>query len=141
MPAHPFSVHFPVALLLIAAAAYLVGLFRMGIVFIPAAMVAHGLGVLGLIAAILTGRAAQAYVTRTPALEPLLERHELLAYLTTWVYLLLGVWMYLRKGKTSQAEQALFTLCFAAVTALMAWSAHLGGVMVYQHGAGVQLTP
>lgn len=137
MPLHPLVVHFPVALLLVAALAYLAGLIFPGKGFGTMGFYLHIGGLVGSVAALLTGDAAEAGVIHTPLIHEMVERHESLSQLATWAFGLLGVWVFLRNQSKIALEKWAFVILFWAVCGLMAYSAHLGGRMVYEEGAGV----
>ncbi|MDX1908828.1 MAG: DUF2231 domain-containing protein [Bacteroidia bacterium] len=140
MEAHPFSVHFPVALLLVAGVSYGVSLFRDTAFFRRAGLYLHLLGVSGLVLAILTGRAAQAAARSQHPPEDLIRQHELSGYVVLWLAAMLLVWVWLRP-KATRREFMAITLILAAVLGLLIWDASLGGTLVYRYGIGVDAPP
>ncbi len=139
MDFHPAIIHFPIALLIAAGGFYLSARFREQATFYRAAWLLHVAGLVGSIAAVLTGRSAEGSLTLTPALESLLEPHQLMGYATTWLFALLAVWQYLRQGRGPAWEQWLFLSAYFLALGVMTYGAYLGGQMVYQHGAGVEI--
>ena len=97
----------------------------------------HIVGLGTMLIAILSGRQAQADATLTPNAESLLNTHEISAYALVWIYGMLLVWQYLRLGRALKWEKMLFAVLFAAASALMFFSAHLGGRLVFEEGVGV----
>jgi uncharacterized membrane protein len=138
MDLHPATVHFPIALLMAAGGFYVASRFREQATFYRAAWLLHLVGLAGSIAAVLTGRNAEGNLTLTPALEDLLETHQLMGYATAWLFALLAVWQYLRQGRGKPLEQWLFLTAYWLSLGVMIYGAWLGGQMVYEHGAGVQ---
>ncbi len=101
----------------------------------------HAIGVVSLLVAILSGRQAEGILGEGNVLEPLVEQHELMGYLTLWLMAMLWVWQFLRHQKNVRWEKGLFLLIFCIGLGLMTYGAHLGGEMVYRHGAGVTVQP
>ncbi|MEL6626058.1 MAG: DUF2231 domain-containing protein [Bacteroidota bacterium] len=137
LPLHPFFVHFPVALLLVSGLAYITAIFQERAFYQRAGFLLHVAGILGSIAAIFTGRGAEAEIVHTEAIHQLVELHEKLAYVMVWVLIMLLLWQYLRGAKQTKMEMGIFALVFVANMGLMLFSSHLGGEMVYKEGAGI----
>lgn len=138
VPLHPATVHFPIAFLLAALGFYLVSLFREDRFYIRGGFSLHILGAGGLALAILSGRQAESALASSEVLSEMVDRHELMGYFCMWLMAMLLVWQYLRKDKRIIWEKVLFLVLFAAGLAIMSFGAHIGGEMVYLHGAGVQ---
>ncbi|MEO0900236.1 MAG: DUF2231 domain-containing protein [Bacteroidota bacterium] len=134
---HPKWVHFPIALLITAGGIYLWTLLAKDKSWLRAAFLIHILGWIGCVASVLTGRQAENLIVHTPAIQDLLSLHERLGYLITWLFAMLGIWMFLRLKKIAKWELILFSVLFWAGNGTMAYMGHLGGEMVYQEGAGV----
>lgn len=140
MPFHPLTVHLPIGL----AVALLIVLAVMqvketGKEARQGALLLFGIYVGSLILATLTGRSAETDITYTEAIGELLDIHEILAYVAIWANGLLLVWMYLRVFRWKKGEFVAFLLAFLFVSGSLFYSAHLGGKMVYEEGAGVSL--
>jgi uncharacterized membrane protein len=133
---HPMSVHFPIAIIFLAGGMYLFHQFRPSDEGAKFSFWLHGIGLLSLLVAVLSGRYAQSQLEVAPELISLLERHELMAYLSLWWIGLLLLWRYLRP-KMKSTEAYLFLFLFLLGIAAMSFGASLGGEMVYQHGVGV----
>lgn len=138
MPLHPLIVHFPIALLFVAGAFYLYSIIKSSESFFSIAAILHLVGGVSFIAAILTGQQAEAAVTHAPEIHEMIEQHELLSYISIWVFGLMYIWQMLRAKKFLQVEKIAFVTIFSVLLAVMAYSAHLGGRMVYEKGVGVE---
>lgn len=134
---HPQTVHFPIAFLVLAGIFYVVPFFSTDSWFVRGGMVLHVAGLVGLVLAILTGMQAEATVVHTARIHELYKTHELLGYATVWLFAMLLVWRYLREKGSPAWERLLFVGFFWGLIGLMGYSAHLGGKMVYEEGAGV----
>lgn len=135
---HPLIVHFPIGLLCAA------GLFLIGFVTTKRpsyqTMFVHTffLGVCGLLAAVLTGLSQEDSLLQNQAIHELLETHELLGYVALGVFAALLFWKLKRKAHMQRKELSFFACIYLVALAVMAFGAHLGGQMVYIHGAGVE---
>lgn len=138
MPLHPLIVHFPIALLFVAGAFYIYSVIKSSESIFSTAALLHLVGGISFIAAILTGQQAESVVTHTPEIHEMIEQHELLSYLSIWVFGLMYIWQMLRSKKFLQVEKFAFIGIFSVLLAVMAYSAHLGGKMVYEKGVGVE---
>jgi uncharacterized membrane protein len=138
VPLHPSTVHFPIAFLFAALGFYLVSIFREDSFYARGGFSLHILGVGGLAVAILSGRQAESALASSDVLTEMVDRHELMGYLCMWLMAMLLVWQFLRKDKRIVWEKSLFLVLFAASLVIMSLGAHIGGEMVYLHGAGVQ---
>ena len=137
MPIHPATVHFPIALLLLSGGSYLYYFFKDDAFFQRAALLTHiiGLGTMALV--ILTGNQAAAALNPNPVWGDLLKRHELLGYLGLWWFSMLLIWSFLRQKRFVRNEHIGFLALLWLGLAVMLYSAHLGGTMVYDFGVGV----
>jgi uncharacterized membrane protein len=102
-----------------------------------AGFVLHLSSLIFCIVAILTGDYEESRIAQTPAIHQLAETHETLAMVATWGLGLLAVWAYLRQQASSPLERIAFLLAYFGMIGLIGYSAHLGGAMVFGHGAGV----
>lgn len=139
MPLHPLVVHFPIVLIITAGVFYFLSLFIKDQNFARIAFYLHVAGILGALAAIFTGDSAEHALTNAEAIDALVDKHEAMGQLSTWGFGLLGVWAYLRQQSNIRTEKIVYITVFWALVGLMAYSAHLGGQMVYEHGAGVEI--
>lgn len=138
MPLHPATVHFPITLIFVVLGLCLWQLFRK-----PSADVStltfylHILSELALLITVLTGRSAGQDLSPSESLRDVLDLHEILGYAVIWANGLLLIWMYLRHHRWKRNELTGFVIVLGLVCAMMAFSSHLGGEMVYEFGAGV----
>lgn len=137
MSLHPQTVHFPIALLIAAGVLYVLPFWKRDPLYERGGFLLHIAGVVTLVLAILTGIQAEAEIVHTQAIHQLARNHELLGYAAIWLFGMMLVWRYLRQSAGSQVEKILFVCVFWALLGLMGYSAHLGGKMVYEEGAGV----
>lgn len=138
MNLHPQSVHFPIAILLLAGGIYIFAHFQKKETYYPMAYLLHSIGVIGAIIGILTGRWASTDVNIEGEVKSILNQHEWLGYICLWLYALLWVWQYLRQKRMSNKESIGFLFIYVAVSCLLAYMAHLGGEMVYEYGISVR---
>lgn len=137
MPLHPLIVHFPIALLFVAGGFYIYSLIKPSESTFSIGSLLHLIGGLSFIAAILSGQQAESAVTHTHEIHEMIEQHELLSYISIWVFGLMYIWQMLRNKKFLQLEKGGFVLLFTIMLGIMGYSAHLGGKMVYEKGVGV----
>ena len=137
-PLHPKVIHFPIVMLILAGLCYLLHLFMKGQRFDRFGFFLHVGGLLGCVAALLTGDYAESSIVQTPKIHEVLEEHEFLGQMTTYAFAILAVWAFLRQKSNIAIEKIVFVLVFWAGMGLMAIGAAHGGELVYEHGAGVK---
>ncbi len=137
-PLHPKVIHFPIVMLILAGVCYLLHLFLKKYNLDKFAFFLHVGGLLGCVAALLTGDYAESNIVQTPEIHEIIEEHEFLGQMTTYAFAILGVWAFLRQRSNIALEKIVFVLVFWAGLGLMAIGAHHGGELVYDHGAGVK---
>ena len=144
-PLHPAVVHFPIALLLLGAA--------VAVLAIPVrrwhlplfAAILLSLGALGAVAATITGEEEEERVEHDlPTAERLLEKHADWGESARNAGLLAAVIATTAAAFASRPHLGRFLSVLTAFTAISAAYAvsqagHLGGELVYRHGAGVAL--
>lgn len=95
------------------------------------------LGVVGGWASIVAGKLAEAAIDHGDAIHDLMERHELLGYITMGVFTVVLLWkLWRRAGRGAAEEWTLRALSVAGLVTLLL-VANLGGRLVFEHGAGV----
>ncbi|MBI3323616.1 MAG: DUF2231 domain-containing protein [Candidatus Omnitrophica bacterium] len=95
-----------------------------------------GLGVLGAVGAVLSGRQAMAVAKHSMEIHEVMELHERLGYGVLILGALLLAWRILTRDSTGQRSRWAAWLFLGLICAGMAFSAHLGGRMVYEFGVG-----
>lgn len=146
MPLHPQLVHFPIACATLAALLQLSAvIFRRPSLTLSAVLtlgigaIMAGIGAIMAIAAAVTGTAQEEVVGQLPGIHDSLELHETLGNITTWVMglgSLVIIYLHL-KGKLPPWG---FLVVLIALAILVQVTGHHGGKLVYQFGAGVDLT-
>lgn len=138
MPIHPVTVHFPIALMFVVLGLCLWQLVKdLSPDISTLTFYLFGISGLALLVTVLTGRSSSQDLMLSQELRKILDLHEILGYAVLWANGLLLIWMYLRHHRWKQSELAGFVIVLALVCGLMTYSAHLGGRMVYEFGAGV----
>jgi uncharacterized membrane protein len=136
MELHPATVHFPVALLITAGIAWIVGLLRKEYRFWELGFWLHSAGLLGVGLAIVTGN-LEIPVDIPEEGQDILDIHQTLGYVIAWLFAMLWIWIFMRieimLAKEKHAFTALYWICLSFVFAT-AW---YGGKLVYTFGAGV----
>ena len=134
---HAFIVHFPIVFILLSGVLYIWSALKEDILHQEWAFKGHLLGVITMMLAVLSGNAAEQALVRTASIQPLVSQHEILGYTAAWGFALLALWYYLYSPKKG-VWQILYIVLFVLLVGVMSYSAHLGGKMVYQQGAGVE---
>lgn len=140
---HPMIVHFPLALLFVAAATDALSFaLRRWTWLRPAAIGLYVLGGISAVATYFTGTWAVESVRIAAEVEPLLGEHANLGWWTMWFF---GLYALVRLGAqwyepTRDRTAVQGALCIVAVLGLyLPWEAgEHGAQMVYQYGVGVQ---
>jgi len=139
---HPVAVHFPVALILTGAACMVIWTIRGVHFWRSCALLLYAAGMAGALFAYFTGEAMEEQVEGTPIVEELVHLHEdmglytlLVTGLTLAGIVALTVWERYRPITRPEPDPVLirFGLGLLAVISavLIAWTAHIGGVMVW----------
>jgi len=143
-PLHPATVHFPIAFLLLGAAMAVMAIFvrRWNLPLFAAVLLVAG--AVGAVIAVNTGKEDEEKVEHAlPAAESLLENHErwgenarnagiVAAFLAT-----IAVYFADRRGFTGRVFSVLSAIAALSAAYFVLQAAHLGGQLVYRHGAGV----
>lgn len=137
---HPLSVHFPIALLLVATLFKLGGLRTRRGVLNRSGSLLLGFGVLAAWLAVYTGDLADGAVSRTLCDPTVLKSHENAAYITAWVFS--AAWLLdrlnaLRLFTRWRVLASLVVLLMAVGAGYLSYVGHLGAELVYQQAAGV----
>ena len=95
------------------------------------------LGVVSLAATLFSGYVAANIVELTPEGQRLLAAHERNAWFVCGAFVALVFWKGWVQGELPEGHRWPYALLLVAAAALTAYSALLGGEMVYLHGIGV----
>ncbi|MEG9328371.1 DUF2231 domain-containing protein [Salinimicrobium catena] len=138
---HPLSVHFPIALLVVAFLFKIIALRYRREVWERGGSVLLGLGVIGIWVAIFTGNLADGIVSRKICDPTVLKDHENYAWITAWLFTTGAAIDFLRYIKLPLFKSRVFLvvvlLILTGSTALLTYVGHLGATLVYQQAAGV----
>ncbi|MGY5851678.1 DUF2231 domain-containing protein [Salegentibacter sp. F14] len=138
---HPLSVHFPIALLLIATLFKLISLWTRDKLWPQAGSILLGLGVLGAWIAIYTGNQADGIVSRQLCDPTVLKDHENMTYITSWIFTgAFALDLAFTYGFLPLKKNIVnFILILAMLTGsvFLGYAGHLGATLVYQQAAGV----
>ncbi|WP_081212192.1 DUF2231 domain-containing protein [Salegentibacter sediminis] len=138
---HPLSVHFPIALLLVATLFKIVSLWSRNKLWPQAGSILLGLGILGAWIAIYTGNQADGIVSRQLCDPTVLKDHENLAYITAWIFTAgFALDLALTYGMLNFKRNIfkfILVLGMLSGSALLGYAGHLGATLVYQQAAGV----
>ncbi|NWF89405.1 MAG: hypothetical protein HXY50_08065 [Ignavibacteriaceae bacterium] len=138
---HPKVVHFPIAFLLGYFLFELLGILLKKEFLSKAAHLLLLLGVLGALAAVMTGREAEeAFEYWNKQSGELVEEHELYANLTLWYFtglLVLRTFIAFKKKFVGVVQYVVLLLTIIGVYFIYQ-TGELGGKMVYEHGVGTE---
>ena len=138
MNLHPAIVHFPIALLVVAALLAIVTLVNkkeswknwmfknlvLGLVFLPLAIIA--------------GLVEEQSLQHSEAIHSVLMIHKYNGFAILLVYSILTIWFWRRKNSIQSKEYTAWALCLLLATGLLSYQGYLGGKMVFDLGAGVK---
>lgn len=137
---HPFAVHFPVALVLVALAFVMMWLIRDRIHWLVTAMYIQLIGFVGSLVAYFSGEAMEEQSEGVPIVEELVHHHEDMALAAVW---LIGVSLvsmfatrFFSNRDTTHPGTRLrirFLVSILAISAalVVAWTARIGATMVW----------
>lgn len=139
---HPLAVHVPMVLLLLAAGVAVVYAARGTVLWRSAALVLLALGAAGAWFAVQTGETLAEAVEGEPMVDLVGGAHETAAEWTAWtstvgalLFAGVAVWRRRQPATPEAADPLLVRLALLvaalAAAALVAWTGHLGGIMVW----------
>ena len=134
---HPALIHYPIALVAVAALFQLLALIWPERRFTVSALIALGAGGLVAVAAAVTGTAQEEAVRELSGIAETLERHEDLGTLSAVLMNALalgGLYLYLKE----KLPAPLFLVLLVRLSGLLILTGHWGGLLVFQYGAGLQ---
>lgn len=142
---HPFVVHFPIALLLIATLFLLISFFNRGEyerLFSKASYVLQLIGVVVVWLAIYTGDMADGIVGRKLCDPTVLKDHELAAETTAYLFTAAVVIhtmlsLNLFRSRLRKISPYVIFACMIIGSVFLVRAGHLGASVVYEQGAGV----
>ena len=138
---HPLSVHFPIALLVVAFLFKLIAVRHQKEVWEQGGSILLGLGVLGIWIAIYTGDLADGIVSRQLCDPTVLKEHENFAWISAWLFSAGLVVDLLKFTSLPIFRNRLFILVgillLGGGTGTLMYTGHLGASLVYQQAAGV----
>ena len=139
-PFHPAIVHTPVALIIVGAAFELAGRALDREWWRKAAFAMLVVGVLGASLAVLSGRAAEEGVEEQGVSKEAIHEHEEMALLTLWLGLGAVVTRAVagRLGAVRPLVAGLALLLHLAAATTVGIAGYRGGLLVFEHGAGVK---
>jgi uncharacterized membrane protein len=139
---HPLLVHFPIALLITAAALDLVGwAFRRNTPLREAATVLYVAGTGAALAAYVTGRAASQILWFPGMAQAVVREHWDWAFRTVWFFSMMTAvrLLLLRPSRRDPSPALIAALALSGLVGigLLIETGDRGGRLVYQHGVGV----
>ncbi len=136
--AHAFAIHFPVAMLIAATVFYILLMLTKREVFRTLYLWNGAIGLFGLAAAVTTGLFQVDEQITGGNFRDVFEVHQNLAYYTLSLFYVVFLWYFIRRKKMSAGESWLLLSAHLVAAWLVVYTAHMGGVLVYEHGAGVK---
>ncbi|MGZ2369479.1 DUF2231 domain-containing protein [Ancylomarina sp. YFZ004] len=139
IPLHPMFVHFPIALFFSATAFAILSVIfnRKRDLFLELTIWNLFFGIIGATFAIISGLNEEGALAHNETIHSLMEIHKLLGFVFSGVYILIVFWLVVRRSKMKSLELKGIVVLLVLSSGILAYSAHLGGKMVYEHGAGV----
>jgi uncharacterized membrane protein len=143
---HPLTVHFPIALLIVYSVLEIFGVVTKKEFLVKAAYMILILGIIGAVAAVLTGNQAEEVAEiweDKGALIPFgaITSHENYATFTLWYYIFvvfLRTFFVVRKKFTLKIQYVFIGLSIIGIL-LLYKTAKEGGRLVFEHGIGTEL--
>jgi uncharacterized membrane protein len=136
---HPLLVHFPIALLTLFFALDLIGSLAKRPEWRQIAGAFLYLGTLFAACTVAAGLAAAETVAHGGDVHEIMEHHEHLGISVLSLAAALSAWRLLSKGRIVGPANTLYLLAAGILSGLLAFTADLGGLMVYKHGVSVQI--
>ncbi len=94
-------------------------------------------GVIGAAAAVTSGLLAEGRIEHGETVHQIMERHETWAIAVSVTFALLAAWRIWRRGVLGPQERPAYLFAATLGGLGIIYVAHLGGTMVFRHGAGV----
>lgn len=139
---HPMVIHFPIALLIIGFLSDAIGVIFKKDFFTKAAFYLLIIGTIAVVAAYITGENTGEKVEEITAMEQAFEAHEEAAKITLILTLITAavriIFVFIKKYSGAFKWLTLVLFLFTVISIFN--TGHKGGTLVYNYGAGVQLT-
>ena len=135
---HPMVVHFPIAFLLGFLFVEMLAAVRQSQAMAQVASGLLYLGALGAVLAATAGIVAEHTVPHGEAVHDIMERHEWLGLSVTSLSIILAFWRYVGGSTLMGMSRGMHWFIACVMAVCLFFGADLGGLMVYQHGVGVQ---
>lgn len=136
---HPAFVHFPLVLLLVSVTLEAVGFFRRDPRFTFSAQVTLLVGTVAMLFAFVCGNFAEIWAARDGISQDPMEYHELLATVTSWLFVFLTAGRLLLGKAPRRSLMAVYLVAALVGCVLLGVTGHVGAKLVYDRGAGVQI--
>ncbi len=133
---HPMVVHFPIALLFSAFLIETLALLLRKDSWHRISRWNLLLGTGGAVGAVLTGRHAMGVAKHSFEIYQIMELHERLGYVVLTLVVTLATWRLVTRDRLTHRVRWVAWAALALTCGVMAFSAHLGGRMVYEFGVG-----
>ncbi|MBI3313906.1 MAG: DUF2231 domain-containing protein [Candidatus Omnitrophica bacterium] len=134
---HPVFVHFPIALLLTAAAFYFLGTFFHKEDLFSAGKWVLYLGTLSAVAAVWTGLQAAGTVSHGGDLHQTLMAHQYAGFVILGLCILLSLWLIFTKANIPQKGKTWFLIILFLLAVTIVQQADFGGRLVFLNGVGI----
>jgi uncharacterized membrane protein len=135
---HPLTVHFAIALFVIAVLIDVVGAFTRRVDYHGASWINLALAATAAVAAVGTGMTAEVQLKPTHELHQTLDTHRLLGFGSLAIMAALAMWRYALHGRFPTRARSLYLAMSVAGVALVGGTGFYGGELVYRHGAAVR---
>ena len=137
---HPLLVHFPIALIMMAALFELLHRFTRDTRYDRFALWLLCFAGLSAAFAAASGWIAEQTVAPVAAAHGILENHMKVGYLVLSLAAVLIAWRVATDRRRGPRPRWLFTLTLLGLAGLVGFAAYEGGKLVYQHGLGTAIT-
>lgn len=137
---HPLIVHFPIVLLYLSVGLEVLYLFIRSNYIHTSAKVTLYLGTIALGVAVFTGWLAHKTVPHSEWSYPVIEKHQLLGFISLGCFVGLCLLKQVIRSKNSPKHlTALYVLLSLISITVLTAGAHFGGVLVFEYGVGVKV--
>lgn len=139
LPLHPRLVHFPIALLVLGAAALIIGQWRRPAWLWQWGLISLGGGWLLTVPAMITGLIDKSALSADSPAVRTADQHTTAMFITWGLYGLALYWAYRwRHDMEREGRRYKMAVLLVAATVILVIASDLGGQLVYRYGVGVQ---